>query len=353
VVTVERSVDSLGPTAVEDEQVAFRLADPEHERDAVRVWSDLDLGRDLAMSSVPGGWELRMPIPPVDCLEYLFETDGHGEPDPGNPDLVDGAFGAHSWLAMPGYQAPGWLEAEPVPGVRRPMRVDRTPVGRIELSVWQPEGVPDRRPLPVLVAHDGPEIDEYGELTRYVAALIGTGELPPMRVALVAPGPRDERYAANPAYATALTAHVVPRLLRRFPSDHRPVLSGQSLGALAALYIAWTSTPTFAGLFLQSGSYFTPDLDPQEAGYPHFAAVTEFVSLLRAARAPAPGAPKVAMTCGTVEENLANNRLVRDHLAKIGLDVTWGDVRQGHTWTCWRDTFDPHLTGLLNTVWTG
>ena len=37
---------------------------------------------------------------------------------------------------------------------------------------------------------------------------------------------------------------------------------------------------------------------------------------------------------------------------ELGLDVTWGEVRQGHTWTCWRDLLDPHLTDLLRKVWT-
>jgi enterochelin esterase family protein len=31
--------------------------------------------------------------------------------------------------------------------------------------------------------------------------------------------------------------------------------------------------------------------------------------------------------------------------------VSWGETRQGHTWTCWRDTLDPHLTDLLTSVW--
>ena len=43
------------------------------------------------------------------------------------------------------------------------------------------------------------------------------------------------------------------------------MLTGQSLGALAALHAAWNQPDTFGGLFLQSGSFFTHDLDPQES----------------------------------------------------------------------------------------
>jgi enterochelin esterase family protein len=130
------------------------------------------------------------------------------------------------------------------------------------------------------------------------------------------------------------------------------VLAGQSLGGLAALHAAWTSPGTFAGLFLQSGSFFTPETDGMESSYEHFAIVTGFVQTVHAATEAAPDAPKVAMTCGSAEENLANNRLMLAQLQGVGLDVTWGETRQGHTWTCWRDLLDPHLTALLRKVWS-
>ena len=51
------------------------------------------------------------------------------------------------------------------------------------------------------------------------------------------------------------------------------------------------------------------------------------------------------------EENLANNRVVRDHLRAVGMNVEWGEARQGHTWTCWRDTLHPLLESLMRKVW--
>ena len=73
----------LPPTAVEGDELVFRRADPEHELEGVSVWCDLDLGGDLAMQEVPGGWELRLPRPDLDCLEYLLEpAGGSPEPDP-------------------------------------------------------------------------------------------------------------------------------------------------------------------------------------------------------------------------------------------------------------------------------
>jgi enterochelin esterase-like enzyme len=199
----------------------------------------------------------------------------------------------------------------------------------------------------LLLVHDGTEMDAYGGVVRYAATQ------PPMRVALLSPGTeRDARYAANPAYAGVLVGEVLPALTAAYETIGKPVLLGQSLGALAALHAAWTAPGTFAGLMLQSGSFFTAELDPQESGYGHFSQVTGFVAAVRAATQAAPGAPEVAMTCGTAEENLANNVAMRDHLREVGMNVSWGEVRQGHTWMCWRDTLDPHLTALLRKVWS-
>jgi enterochelin esterase family protein len=57
------------------------------------------------------------------------------------------------------------------------------------------------------------------------------------------------------------------------------------------------------------------------------------------------------MTCGTVEENLANNRRMCEALRLQGYDVTFAEHRDAHNWTSWRDSFDPHLVDLLQRSW--
>lgn len=337
-------------TSVEGDDVVVRYADPEHRADRVGVWAHLQLG-DTTMARVEGGWEVRLTGLPVDRLEYLLDVGGELRPDPGNPQLVPGPFGDHSWVALPGYREPTWLALESVPGERTPLTLSRTAVGRIDAEIWSPADAARGESLPLLISHDGPEMDAYGALTSYVGALVGAGRLPPMRVALVAAGPRNKRYAANPAYARALRNRLVPALADAVPCQGRPVLIGQSLGAVAALHAAWTGPSTFAGLFLQSGSYFTVDLDPQESGFEFWSAVTGFVAGVHAAEQAAPDAPLTTLTCGTAEENHANNLAMRDTLTRVGVETAWGELRDGHTWTCWRDALDPHLTDLLVRVW--
>jgi enterochelin esterase family protein len=336
----------LAPTAVENDEIVFRLSDPDHEHDGVSVWFDLvtpaEWPDDLRMAECKGGWELRLPVPDLDCFEYLFRAGDDLAPDPGNPDQVEGAFGPHSFLAMPGYHPPAWLDQRARPGRRHQLSV-----GDVDVDVWEP-GDPDDEegPLPLLIVHDGAQMDEFGGVTRYAATLA------PMRVALLSPGSnRDERYAANPAYTEALAEEVVPALIEEFRTFGKPVLLGQSLGGLAALHAGWLFPDTFAGLMMQSGSFFTPVLDPQESGYAHFDDVVGFVASVHESTGAPLDFPPVALTCGTAEENLANNRLLHTHLLDLGVTAAWGEVRQGHTWTCWRDSLHPHLADLLDEVW--
>jgi hypothetical protein len=81
---------------------------------------------------------------------------------------------------------------------------------------------------------------------------------------------------------------VLPHLVERWPTTRR-VGIGASLGALAWLH-AQASYPEVAdGLFLQSGSYFRPETDPQESGFSEFPAIVRFVASVH--RGPRPTRP--------------------------------------------------------------
>lgn len=204
--------------------------------------------------------------------------------------------------------------------------------------------------LPLLLSHDGPEFAAYAGLTHYVGAQLASGALPELRLALIRPTSRHLWYAANPAYAEALTQKVLPAVTTAY-SSRRPVLMGASLGALAAQYAEWHHPGTFDGLFLQSGSFFTLETDPQESGFEYYAEVTEFVSTVLAAVEP-PSRPLVALTAGTPEENVHNNRVMAARLSELGLDVAFDETPDMHNFTAWRDVLDPCLTDLLQRTWT-
>lgn len=241
--------------------------------------------------------------------------------------------------------APDWLRARAVSGTYE--KVDVRVLGRVlRVGVWSPgEGA-----LPLLVAHDGPEYDERAALTRYAGAAIERDAIAPFRVALLAPGDRDEWYSASAAYGRALCRRVLPALRDHVDVSGRPVGMGASLGALAMLQAQRAWPGTFAGLFLQSGSFFVPRFDRHESGFPRYGRIVRNVrGVLRASGHDDP--LPVTMTCGAEEENVHNNRVMAGALSDQGYAASLAEVPGLHNWTNWRDSLDPHLTRLLAGLW--
>src|SRR3989337_2713716 len=98
---------------------------------------------------------------------------------------------------------------------------------------------------------------------------------------------------------------------------------GASLGGLAMLQAQRAHPGVFAGLYLQSSSFFHRVLDEQESGFERFNRITSFVdSVPRALQAQ-------------------------------GYDTRLVENRDVHTYTGWRDTFDPNLVDLVQRVLQG
>ena len=327
----------------------LRVDDPDRRLARVRLHSDLPL-RDPDFVRDDGGWVLHLPDNGLARLDYRLELSDHDGATvvvchPGNPDRAPGAFGEKSVLSAPGYRAPAWLDQPVVEGAFDAVAVRM--LGRdLEIGVWSPcEGA-----LPLLVAHDGPEYDELAGLTRYAGAMIEHGAVTPFRVALLPPGDRDEWYSASAAYGRSLCNRILPALREHVAVTGRPVGIGASLGGLAMLQAQRTWPGTFAGLFLQSASFFVPSFDRHESGFPRYARIVRFVRrVLRTATFDGPVA--VSMTCGAEEENVSGNRLMANALAAQGYDAHLAEVPDLHNYTCWRDALHPHLTRLLADLW--
>jgi enterochelin esterase-like enzyme len=326
----------------------LRVDDPDERYAAVRLHSDLPV---LEYERAGAGWTLDVGGAPVNRLEYeleLVHADGGSERvcDPGNPLRAAGAFGEKSVLLLDGYEPPAWLDAPAVEGAERELVAPGRGLGTdVSVRIWSPADAADGDPLPLLVANDGPEYTKLAGLTDYCAAMIASGALPPHRIALLAPGARNEWYSASPLYAGALVRGVLPAVAAEVAVRGRPVAMGASLGALAMLHAQHRHPGTFAALFLQSGSFFTPEHDIQERGFSRWARVTAFVAeVLAGGRGT--GAAPAALTCGAGEENIHNNR---EMAAALGEQLhELGDL---HNYTAWRDALDPHLTRLLEALW--
>lgn len=329
--------------------VEFVLADRHRRLAAVRLIQELGIADGLEFARERGRWRLHLPRPPVDRMEYLFEVADHNErratiTDPANPLRASGAFGDKSVVLFPEYQPPSWLDAPTVAATVTPLELDAPELdAAVELAVWSPEDLDG--PAPLVLVHDGPEFAELGGFAQFLGAGIAGGTLPPLRAAFLAPGDRNAWYSANPAYARTIVDTVLPAL----PDATVRIGAGVSLGALAMLHLHRTYPTVLDGMLLQSGSFFTRKLDPQESGFSGYAAVTAFVASVHRAIEDEHPVP-VALTCGIPEENLANNQAMAATLDRLGHPTTLREVRDTHNYTAWRDALHPSLTELVANV---
>jgi len=342
---------------VTDERVVFSFPDGEATLVGLRLAPALSTTASCDFRRTKRGWALNFLRPPVQRMEYkltLAHADGSYEDivDPTNPLVTPGAFGDKSVIEFPGYAEPTWLTALAVPGECTPFIVLARGLGaEIEGLLWSPEGAPGDQAMPLLVAHDGPEYERRAGLTRYAGALIGNGTLPAFRVALLAPGDRNEWYSAKNAYARALVDGVLPTVADLVAVDGPVVAMGSSLGGLAMLHAHRLFPAAFGGLFLQSGSFFSSQLDPQERDFSRFVRLTRFVLATRRPAADPHPVP-VVLTCGAAEENLGNNRQMTGALLAQGYPARMVEIPDAHNFIAWRDALDPALTELLRTVWS-
>jgi enterochelin esterase-like enzyme len=357
------SAVSAVPVAA-DGSVRITLVDEDHALAGARLYQELQRpydGPELAWHD--GVWSAELPARGALRIEYLLSVrypDGRVAtgPDPANPARAPGPFGEKSVIELPGYQPPAWLHETPPTlstHASRDVIFPSRKLGRdVRVALWTSSGAAADDCLPLLVAHDGPEYAELSQLLAYLDVATAAGRLPAMHVALLAPGDRDQEYSASAMYADALAFELLPDVLAEVAvpaTDQARVGMGASLGALAMLHAHRRRPSLFGGLFLQSGSYFQRRTDPHEVSFRRFTRINRFVAGVLGDPGPAPKPITVRLSCGSVEENLDNNRALAGALATQGYTVTLGRVADGHNWICWRDAFDTHLGLLLNGLW--
>jgi len=325
------------------------LADPEHH------YREVVLRQEVARPRPgppfvwrDGMWRLTFPRPEVDRLEYLLGVDGAFGPDPGNPLRARGPFGEKSVIEWPEYEPPAWLDSIADAGPVEELELrSRRLIARVRVLLYStPE--PPGADAPLVVVHDGPEYADYAELTRFLDAMSWEERIPPLRAALIQPVDRNETYSASASYAATLVRELLPQITKRAPHGRR-IGMGASLGALAMLHAHVRHPKSFDGLMLQSGSFFRQRYDKYESGFPRYRRITRFVGTVIRGVDVERTIP-VAITCGTGEENRANNEDLATALAERGYPAWLAEVRDGHTWTGWRDSLDPHLPALIEAV---
>jgi enterochelin esterase family protein len=340
--------------AAADDEIRLTVADAVGGYRAVTLVHELHPPRELPFARRGARWELDFARPEADRLEYLLRVrypDGREEwtTDPGNPLRAPGPFGDKSVLELPGYEPPAWVadDASPQGDLRELELATRVLKTSVPALLWSPAGLAPDASEPLLLVHDGPEFAKYSDLLRLFDHMVGAAEVPPFRAALLPPPlDRNETYSASRRYARAVAEDWAPALAEAAPHPGRVAALGASLGALSFLHAHFAQPGLFAGLFLQSGSYFRRRLDAHESDFGRFDRIARFVSTVVGGRSGAERIP-VTLTCGTAEENIHNNHVVAASLLKQGWDVHMVEHRDAHNWIAWRDALHPHLADLL------
>jgi enterochelin esterase family protein len=341
---------AAGPRVLPD-AVEFTVFDPDARYRSVLLAQDVQRPRIGPRFERDGNtWRLRLERPDADRMEYLLQVDGELMADPANPRRAAGPFGNKSVVEWPEYEPPAWLDTIADEGPVEEIEVRcRRLVARVRVLLYETPD-PPAPDAPLLVAHDGPEYAHYSALTRFLDAMSWEERIPPMRAALIQPVDRDETYSASALYSAALVRELLPEISRLV--RHGPRIGmGASLGALAMLHAHRRHPRAFDALLLQSGSFFRQRWDKHESGFPRYRRITRFVgTVLRGEDAESIPRVPIAVTCGTAEENVHNNRAMAAALNGQGYTVWLGLVRDSHTWTCWRDALDPHLATLIAAI---
>ncbi len=256
-------------------------------------------------------------------------------------------------LELPEYVAPWWLDAPAGDWDRTDLMARGRGLREVPVQLCSPAGTAAEEPMPLLVVHDGGEMDALARVTAYAAATVAAGSVRPYRVALLSPLDRDNWYSGSTAYGRTLATSVLP-LLRSAVNVDGPVVGyGASLGALSMLATQLRHPGAFGGLMLASGSFFHPSDDAHESGFRRYWRIVDRVTDVLQGGLDAGAGPRlrIGLVCGTVEENLANNRRMAAALDRSGHDVSFATFRDAHNFTAWRDALDPHLTSVLADLW--
>ena len=232
-----------------------------------------------------GDWVLELELPDVLRLEYKLEVDhadGGTRVDlrPRQPEARAGRVRREVGARAARLRAAGVAGGRGVPG-RFDEVVDPRAAGsgaNVAVRVWSPADAQPGTPLRMLLANDGPEYDALSSLTRFSAAMIAARRLPPHRVALLAPGDRNQWYSRlGRLRARARARHRARRCATAFGVIGAPAAMGASLGGLAMLHAQRRFPRAFGALFLQSGCFFIPRYDAHERGFSRYARIIRFV----------------------------------------------------------------------------
>ncbi len=281
-------------------------------------------------------------LSPNDSLESLLgPRKSTPVADPLNPNLS----GPQSFVRLPSAPKPidgaGPVEAGTVTSTSFNSAILRNTRG---LRVYTPPGFTTADAAaryPLLVVLDSGAYGDYVPVPAILDVLIAQRRIPPLVAVMVGNANRAQELPCFPPFADFLASELVPWMRETFRAGaaaDRTVVSGASLGGLAASFAAFQHPEVFGNVLSQSGSYWwTPAQDSE----PEW--------LTRRFAEASPRGIRLSMSVGAMEvsQQLDTNRRLRDVLTARGYAVDYTEFNGNHSYLNWRAEFGDRLARLL------
>lgn len=328
----KRIIRSGGTPVIEGETAYFFFRNESEERvSVIGDWNGWKPGDDIFKRVHPAStlYYLKKEFPIDARLSYRFLSEDRGSfNDPLNPNTVQEVFGNNTYLRMPGYTAPEYLEkpARAVPhGVVRSLLIKNS--GRNDdfsrnVAIYIPNGMRLKGKVRFLYVHDGAQAIDIG---RYIDVLDNLYYYEPhtlkVIVVFVPPVDRHGEYMLNPKFArwnARTLAPQVEKFLKVSSAAKLRAISGSSLGGLLAGYTALMHPNVFGNVAIQSGSFWFDEK-----------AIIKAYSLKK--KLPV----RFYIQTGTINDAQEGSHEMLTVLQQKGYEVTYRETNESHNWANW------------------
>jgi enterochelin esterase family protein len=288
---------------------------------------------------------------PIDArIDYTLTIGTVTAPDPNNPVITPGGYGAHSQIAMPGFHPdPARTYREDVAHgtVDSIWLVSRDTSVRSRMAmVYLPAGYDTLSNLPALYVTDGKEAMEFMQYTTVLDNLMADGKIKPLLVVFMPPEHQHSEYIGDgqPVFMKALCNEFVPVIDRMYKTASQPAkraISGISSGGHMALVTIFSRPDVFLMGAGQSSTISHEIYEP--------------LSKLEKETTPLPSfriwidAGTFDLMAGTMEGMtfLEAGEDLHHELGKRGIVHAFNVYNDGHQWANWRERTDDMLVYLF------
>jgi outer membrane protein assembly factor BamB/enterochelin esterase-like enzyme len=311
--------------------------------------------KEEPMTRIPGTnlFYYSIRLEPDARLNYYFiKNYDQTIPDPLNPRLThDFQSNPNSWISMPAWKAPSYLEDAPEEKRGRlesnELKSKLRPGGGVKYEVYLPAGYDSgSQRYPTIYLFDGPSAKSQGMIVNAFDNLMGATARPAIVVLMdelkTGENPLEDFEKEFEASALVLNQELVPLIDSKYrtitePSSRAVVTCG--IWAATALYAVFKKPDVFGAFGSQSAFLMREDEEP----------------LMKTFRNSEDLPLRIYLDWGTYDlravregwDMVKENRELNSHFRKKGYYPAGGEVHDGFGWTSWRNRTDRWLVSLF------